>query len=128
MPAAEVTASLALAAAVAERHEVHAAIAIGDCDPAATALSSLRSRSVQIHHLLGVARATIPRWLGVHVLRLWNTDADRLSHPSMVGDVVTDAVASGLDVQRLSTPTAVIQAAVEAAHLPLRHVDRTWHQ
>lgn len=128
MPAAEVTASVALAAAVAERYPVRAAIAITDCAPAASAFTSLHSRSSQIHSLLGYARGVIPRWLGVHVRRAWNTDADRLSHPSMAARVVAEAGECGLTVVRLEAPAAALAAASEAARLPLRYVDRSWQQ
>lgn len=128
MPAAEVTAALALATAVAAACEVRAAIAIGDCDPAASALTSLSSRSAQIHYLVGQAQRVIPRWLGVHVPRRWNTDADRLSHPSLAREVIADAEASGLFVQRVHMPVETAQAAGAATRLPLRYIDRTWQQ
>lgn len=128
MPAGEVTASVALATAVAARHHVEATIAITDCAPAAVAFTSLCSRSAQIHSLLGFARSFCPRWLGVHIPREWNTDADRLSHPSLAAMVIADAVAAGLNVQRVCFPSLAVEAATRASHLPLRHADRSERQ
>lgn len=125
MPAGEATASIALAAAVAELTTVDATIAITDCAPAAGAFSALHSRSTQIHSLLGTARAVCPRWLGVHIPREWNTDADRLSHPSLAAGVIADAAAAGLTVQRVGLPARVGDAASRASLLPLCHVDRS---
>lgn len=128
MPAAEVTASVALATAVAVVRPVQAVVTITDCAPAASAFNALCSRSAQIHQLLSCARAYIPRWLGVHVGRRLNTDADRLSHPSLAMGVVADAEAAGLRVERLALPAAVQTAAERVALLPLRYVDRSWRQ
>ena len=36
------------------------------------------------------------QWLGVSIPREWNLDADRLSHPHMLGAVLADAEAAGL--------------------------------
>lgn len=126
--AAEVVASIALVTAVAETHPLTAAVALTDCAPATSAFNAMSSRSAQIHSLLGYARQQAPRWLGVHIRRLLNTNADRLSHPSRAASVVAEAEAAGLRVQRVRLPEAVQPAAMLASHLPLRHEDRSWQQ
>lgn len=119
MPAAETLASLALVSAVAAISPVQAAVAIGDCAPAASALSSLYSPSAQILLLLGACRRVVDRWLGVHVTRVWNTDADRLSHPSLLPLVVADAERAGLVVVRVHPPAEVWETARAALALPM---------
>lgn len=119
MPAAETFAVLALAAAVAAVTSVSAAISISDCAPATSALSSLYSPTAQIRRLLAACRQAVDSWLGVHVPREWNTDADRLSHPSMLPSVIADAEQSGLSVVRVHTPSWVWDTATQVLELPV---------
>lgn len=118
MPAAETFAALALAAAVAERCDVAAVISVLDCAPAACAISSLYSPTAQIRVLLAACRRAADRWLGVHVPRTWNTDADRLSHPSLRPEVIADAERAGLAVVRVLPPAWVWDVAAAALALP----------
>ena len=104
MPAAELFGAWALAEAIADRHDVQAVIAIGDCQPAAAALNAASSVVPQMHQLLVAARERLPRWLGVAIPRELNVDADRLSHPSGYAEVEAEAVAAGWRVERLAIP------------------------
>jgi len=100
MPAAELFTSWAVAeAAMAPDGAMvpSAVIAVGDCDPAAHALNAASSATPQMGHILAAARRDVRQWLGVSIPREWNLDADRLSHPSQLPDVVADARAAGLD-------------------------------
>mmetsp|Transcript_35760 Transcript_35760/g.86828 ORF Transcript_35760/g.86828 Transcript_35760/m.86828 type:complete len:541 (-) Transcript_35760:1988-3610(-) len=129
LPAAEVFGSVALAAAVtaAVPDEVVAAvIAVGDCGPAATAISRLYSKSAQIRHLLAESRVVSRSWLGVSIPREWNSDADRLSHPSMAKDVAHDASAVGLRVVWVTPPEWVFDALRAASRLPMGTDDAEW--
>lgn len=119
MPAAETFAAFALASAVADLVRVDAVVSILDCAPAAHALSSLYSPAAQIRLFIGACRRVASRWLGVHVPREWNTDADRLSHPSLVSRVVADAEWAGLFVVRVSPREGVWEVAAAARALPL---------
>lgn len=119
MPAAETFAAFALAAAVAERATVQAVVSVLDCAPAASALSSLYSPAAQIRSLIAACRRAAPRWLGVQVPREWNTDADRLSHPSLLPAVVADAERAGLSVVRVHPCAEVWAALTEASALPM---------
>ena len=100
MPAAELFTSWAVAeaaiAAAADGASTRAIIAVGDCDPAAAALNAASSSTPQMSTLLVGARVDIRQWLGVSIPREWNLDADRLSHPAQLADVVADARAAGL--------------------------------
>ena len=128
MPAGEVFASLALAEAVV-RHlgqRFHAVIAVGDCSPAARALSCRYSRSPQMRALTGASTRSADRWLGVHVPREWNVDADCLSHPSRAGGVCDTVAASGLLVCRLDPPRELWSLLREVVRLPLGRDDLDW--
>ena len=100
MPAAELFATWAVAEAAFAAWDgtlkPRAVIAVGDCDPAADALNAASSSTPQIGALLASARADVRQWLGVSVPREWTLDADRLSHPHMLGAVLADAEAAGL--------------------------------
>ena len=72
-------------------------IAVGDCDPAAGALDAASSGVRPMAVLLTAARARVKAWLGVSIPREWNVDADRLSHPSRLHEVLADARGAGLD-------------------------------
>ena len=95
MPAAEVFAAVAVAAAVHRCAPVDAVIAIGDCRPASSVLSGARSPNAQMR-VVGGPGEDVPRHvLGVHVVRELNLDADRTSHPQLVDDVVREAREAG---------------------------------
>lgn len=129
MPTAEVFGAYALAAAVwAElgAGSFPAVVSVTDCGPAAKATSSSYSRSAQIRLLIERMRSLTPHWLGVHVPRAWNTDADRLSHPSQVAAVVSDAMSRDLRVIRVSPPDCVWAELEAAAQLPMATEDREW--
>ena len=122
MPAGETFAALAMADAVAaslERNGIAAVVAVGDCSPAAAALSARFSKSAQIRAILGLCSRVAPRLLGVQVPRELNVDADRLSHPSMATAVAADALAAGLSVVWLQTSVEALRVLTAACHLPL---------
>ena len=128
MPAGEVFAALALAAAVCAYtgRSFGAVIAVGDCAPAARALSMRYSRSPQLRRLVGACADTAPRWLGVHVPREWNLDADSLSHPSLLPQVRGRVVEGGLRVCTLEPPPVVFDLLREVTRLPLGRDDEPW--
>ena len=76
---------------------VAAVYAIGDCLPAASAIQRDSSPVPQMRELVMHHRQLTEQWLGVQVPRRFNLDADRLSHPSMLGGVVADALAAGFE-------------------------------
>lgn len=121
MPAAETFAAVAMAAATrAERGgRVEAVIAIGDCAPAAVALSALYSAAPQLRHLTGIAASITSRWLGVAVPRELNEVADLLSHPSRAREVIEGFRQRGFEVVRVQTPLELWDLASAAAQLPL---------
>ena len=128
MPAGEVFAALALTAAVC-RHlgrSFDAVVAVGDCAPAARALSRRYSRSPQMRWLVGACARAVPRWLGGHVPREWNLDADSLSHPSMLREVCDRVTAGGLLVCRLDPPSDVFECLRVVTRLPLGRDDEPW--
>lgn len=128
MPAGEVFAALALAAAVASHldRQFQAVVAIGDCLPASRALSRRASRSPQMRRLVAWSAASAPRWLGVCVPREWNLDADCLSHPSQFELVRDRVVEAGLVACRVRTPSAVLSMLEEVVQLPLGRDDAAW--
>ena len=121
MPAAELFTSWALAEAAfdagAPRGATSAVVAIGDCQPAAGALNRASSPVSLMRAILVQARASIQQWLGVQVPRELNLDADILSHPSRIGEVV-DSVPSSLAVVLAPAPArcwAALRAAISSA-------------
>ena len=90
-------------------------VAVGDCRPAAIALTSARSRSSVMRPILAEWRQTGQQLLGVWVPRELNTDADRLSHPSLRAEVEKDAVKAGFRVVWLEVPVRCWQTALRAA-------------
>ena len=71
--------------------------------------------------LLRVARRYAAQWLGVAVPREANLDADILSHPARVGEVIEAAKAAGLQVVRCHIPEGLwadLEAAAEAREVP----------
>jgi hypothetical protein len=134
MPAAELFTTWAVAEAAADAtappsataapharpKHARAAIAVGDCDPAADALDAASSGTPQMSSLLAATRARVKLWLGVSVPREWNVDADRLSHPHLLGDVLGDARAAGLSPAVALIPERcwrALRAATERATL-----------
>ena len=105
MPSAEAFGGWATAEAVrADGASIRAVIAVGDCKPAAQAESAAKSRSRVMRAVIAAAHSSVPAWLGVHVLRQWNSDADCLTHPLSVAAVVTAARAAGLRVHERAVP------------------------
>ena len=120
MPAAELFTCWAVPAAVAGacRCTPAAVLAVGDCDPAAKAINSATSGVPQIAHILSAMRRTSSQWLGVHVNREWNLDADRLSHPRLLGDVRADAEAGGVRTSVACVPNALWDELRRAMLIP----------
>jgi hypothetical protein len=118
MPAAELFGCAAMAAAVATLAPIKAIIAVTDCEPAAKATNAACSTSPVMQAIIRGARATTTQWLGVHVRRELNQDADRLSHPEEADEVIREARAAGLRVTRLADQDvdwAPLRDAIEAA-------------
>lgn len=130
MPAGEAFASLALAEAVAAAvgSEARAVVAVGDCRPAASALSAIYSRSPQLRYLVGVARSVSTSWLGVAIPRELNVDADRLSHPSMALAVIREAEAAGARVVRVTPAPAMWAALATACLMPMGADPAPWEE
>lgn len=128
MPAGEVFAALAMAEAVCRRTSVkfQAVVAVGDCAPAARALSRRFSRSPQMRKLVGACTRSAGRWLGVQVPREWNVDADRLSHPSQFGVGSQRVERAGLVVCRVAPPEELCAVLEEVTGLPLGRDDECW--
>lgn len=121
MPAAETLAAIAMAMATARRSRtpVRAVIAVGDCDPAASALSMTYSPSPQLRRLMEDAVKVSPWWLGVSIPRELNTRADALSHPSNIEGVRESLRRMGWQVVDVGVPPELWGSALEAASLPL---------
>lgn len=131
MPAGETFAAVALAEAVATAvgsMDTTAVIAIGDCTPAASALSVIYSRSPQLRYLVGVARGVSRSWLGVDVPRELNVDADRLSHPSLASAVAREAEEAGARVVWLVPSAAMWGALVATCRLPMGADPPPWEE
>ena len=56
-------------------------------------------------------------WLGVHVVRELNLDADRLSHPDQADAVTAEATAAGFTICRVAVPAECWRALRLAAEL-----------
>ena len=78
-----------------------AVMAGGDCKPASSALTNAKSKSALMKDLVVASRETCEKWMGVQVIRKWNTDADLLSHPDEVWKVVQAAREANLRVATL---------------------------
>ena len=98
MPAAELLVQTLLPALVARHATVRRVFAVGDCQPAVATVNSLHSGNPQMRRLADAAREQPWAWLGVHVTRDANFDADRLSHPAQRQTVAAEAAAAGLTV------------------------------
>jgi len=130
MPAGEVFASVALAEAVALAmgSNIKAVVAVGDCSPAASALSAIYSRSPQLRHLVGVARGVSHSWLGVDIPRELNVDADRLSHPSQASGVAREAEEAGARVVWLEPSAAMWKSLESTCRLPMGADPPPWEE
>ena len=102
MPSAEVFGTWGVVETVS-RHGVgfDSVIAVTDCKPAASIITAARSKSRVMRHLVHAMRDTAAAWLGAHILRQWNSDADLLSHPDSVHLVIQAARDAGLTVVEL---------------------------
>ena len=99
MPAGETFGQWAVAETVRlEGVRVMAVTALGDCKPASIAITTAKSKSPVMRDIVTASRETCKLWLGVQVVRKWNTDGDLLSHPSEIGRVEQAAREAGLDV------------------------------
>ena len=99
MPAAEVFGTWAVAETLRQQGEAfEAVIAVTDCKPAGSVITSAKSKSRVMRHLVRAMQATSTKWLAAHVLRQWNSDADLLSHPGLVHLVVQAAKDAKLTV------------------------------
>ena len=117
MPAAELFGAWAVAAA-ARSEFTERIFAIGDCAPAAIVVQKAGVHGPQMRELARAMRQPPSRWLGAHVRRAYNTDADALSHPERADEVIAAATAAGHRVQRLWTPAHcwhTLRLAIEAA-------------
>ena len=120
MPAAELFGSWAVARAAAEAAgvEVDAVIAVTDCMPAACALNrAAGGRVPQMRELLRGARRWVTHWLGVHVPRELNEDADVLSHAGGAPAIVAKAREAGLEPHVVALGEGDWAALMAAARL-----------
>jgi len=122
MPAAELFGCIVVpqAAARAARTSPSAVYAVGDCQPAAAAITSGVSATPQMQSLLTEARRWCSEWAGVAVRREHNTDADLLSHPAQAIKVALAAAAAGLLVHEAVITETDWSVARAAAALGLR--------
>ena len=111
LPWAETFGSVALAALVHERVPVVAVVAVGDCDPAAAAINAGSSSSPQVRSLLREARRLTNKWNAVTIPREWHTDADLLSHPSELEEVLARARSQFSTVTLLDAEGPVMERA-----------------
>ena len=100
MPAAELFATVACLDAALDasglRPLTTAAIAVGDCQPAAAALNRASSPAPAIRTILTAARSSLRQWLGVQVPRELNSTADLFSHPSRFSEACSRIWSLGL--------------------------------
>ena len=127
MPTAELFGSWAVVeAVVAASGRVPAAVlAVGDCQPACHALNRALGGAAQLRRVLRAARARCHSWLGVHVPRELNRDADELTHSHGVAELAAEATAAGWTVHAIAhLPTHSWEVLGEASRLPLRPEER----
>ena len=109
-----------LVARVAGRHfgEPQRVYGVCDCASAVRALDELHGRSP---HMAAVARRVAGSgwaWVGVHVPREFNVDADRLSHPHLLDAVMREAADAGVRAVRVradESDWALLRAAIVEA-------------
>lgn len=117
--AAELIGAWAVPQAVARSASTppRAVYAIGDNQSTAAALNSATGGNAQMRVPLAAARALCSQWLGVHVPREANVDADRLSHPAQAMNVALDAARAGLvvhEARMTMTEWSVVREAAAA--------------
>ena len=118
MPAAELFTVWAVSEAARPRLPFHAVISVGDCQPAAGALNAASSGTPQMAALLTAIRDSTKQWLGVHVTREKNQDADRLSHPELLPTVLRETVSAGFSPNVQSIPNKCWEILHEIILLP----------
>ena len=102
MPAAELFAAVVLPRAFARVAHHSRTFAVGDCGPAVGTIDAMHSGNAQMQCILGAIQSMAGSWVSVKVPREANLDADRLSHPAQLDDVVADARLASLAVVLLS--------------------------
>ena len=112
MPAGELYAAILMPTMLARSVHIRTCFAVGDCDPAVRTLRSSHSGHPQMRRLVNFASEAAFTWVPAHVPREANSDADRLSHPELLGDVTQDLEKAGFTVLRLR-PTASDWALLE---------------
>ena len=124
MPAAELFTQWACLEAALDvsglRDHTQAAIAVGDCQPAAAALNRASSGAAVMRDTLAAARGCVQQWLGVQVPRTLNTLADLLSHPSRLHEALAAIAELGLTPVLAALPPrhrcwAALRASLAAA-------------
>ena len=118
VPVAELFAIWATACAASPLLAPRAVIAVGDCQPAANALNAASSSVPQMAAILRAARREVQQWLGVHVVRELNRDADTLSHPTQLASVLSEAHAAGLHPQLVRVPLECWETLRQTMLLP----------
>ena len=117
MPAAETFAACALVSAVRRLTRVRAVVAVVDCQPAARVLCGAITPNAQMRRVAELTLESASPWLGVHVVRELNLDADRLSHPDQADAVTAEATAAGFTICRVAVPAECWRALRLAAEL-----------
>ena len=96
MPAAETFGTMAMPEAVRVAGvEFRHVAAVGDCDPVEAGVTKGSSSRPQINRMHQRMRRTTTSWLATSVPRELNLDADLLSHPANLPDVLRTAEAAG---------------------------------
>ena len=89
-------------------------IAIGDCQPAVCVIDAATSGEASMRGVLAEARKLTRFWLGIHVPREANRDADGLSHPANVDAIMEAARHAGFRPRRARVPERLF-ASLRAA-------------
>ena len=126
MPAGELFGGWAVAEAVQEAlgRRFPTIGAVGDCRPAASALTQARSRSSTMRPLLASMPLAEQDYLGVWVPREFNTTADGLSHPSQLPALMRAITAAGMRWTVAHIPRRCWEAlllAIEASDVQPSH-------
>lgn len=104
-PVAEAAGGWLLCAAAGEHHPAPppcaGIISIGDCQPAVFVTRRGTASHPSMRDVAVEQRKVCLQWLGVHVPRELNLDADRLSHPDQLADIVEQVEAAGFIVHVL---------------------------
>lgn len=83
-------------------------ISIGDCQPAVFVTRRGSAAHPAMRAVAVEQRRVCLQWLGVHVPRELNLDADRLSHPDQLQDIVAEAEEAGFTVHVLQPSTQLM--------------------